>query len=64
MLLTKDDLIAINRKIIEEWFEEHPEEFEAIGVNRPLLEDILNETRRKDTSVLQASYMMAAIAWS
>jgi len=64
MLLTKDDLIAINREIIGEWLEEHPEEFEAIGASRPLLEDILNETRRKDTPVLQASYMMAAIAWS
>lgn len=63
-LLTKDDLIAINREIIREWLEEHPEEFEKIGANRPLLEKTLCETRSKDTPVLQASYLMAAIAWS
>ncbi len=64
IMLTVDDLIAMNRRIIQEWLAEHPDGFEGVGANRSLLGDILRETYRKESPVLMAAHLVAHMAWS
>ena len=63
-MLTVDDLIAMNRRIIQEWLAEHSDGFEGVGANRSLLGDILRETYRKESPVLMAAHLVAHMAWS
>lgn len=63
MKLTKKEIIEMNKGIIEEWLYEHPKEFEGVGVDEQELGKVLNIVEKQETPIMQATYMMAQIAW-
>jgi prophage maintenance system killer protein len=64
-------IIEINRKIIEEWNERHPEKPEFIDVSRARLEKVLEIVRQaekgvdvKEKIIVKAAYLLGGLAWT
>ncbi|MBI2006413.1 MAG: Fic family protein [Nitrosopumilales archaeon] len=63
MILTKQDLIEINKGILQEWIEKNPADYEGVAANDKALEDILKAVDEQDSVILKAANLMARIAW-
>lgn len=63
MTLTIQDLIEINKGILQEWIEENPKAHEGVAANEDELENILNAVNEQDSPILKATHLMARIAW-
>lgn len=71
VMISKQDIIETNKKILEEWLAKNPSEFEAITVNQTTLDeliDIANKTGNNEdftTGLIKKSaYLMGGIAWA
>ena len=64
MEITADDIIAINKGIIEEWLESHPKNHEGVGSDKHKLKQILREVDNQESLLAKATYLLGAIAWA
>ena len=64
MKITADDIITINRGIIEEWIESHSQSHEGVGGDKHTLKQILHEVDNQESLLAKATYLLAAIAWA
>ena len=64
MILPKKVVIIINRGIITEYAENHPESLKTISVKEHELIKILDLAEKQDHLILQVSYLMAGISWA
>ncbi|MEX0657265.1 MAG: Fic family protein [Nitrosopumilaceae archaeon] len=63
MILTKQDLIEINKGILQEWIEKNPSDYEGVAASDKVLDDILKAVDEQDSIILKAAHLMARIAW-
>jgi prophage maintenance system killer protein len=63
MILTKQDLIEINKGILQEWIEQNPTASEGVVADEKKLEDILKAVDEQDSIILKAAHLMARLAW-
>lgn len=63
-MLTKNDIIQINKKIIEEWNIKNPTNKEVFTASQDRLDDVLDIVEKQSDLISQASYLMAAISWA
>lgn len=64
MVLTKKDIIEINKGILQKWVEQNPETYEGVAANEDELDKILKVVDEQDSIILKAAHLMARIAWS
>jgi len=64
MEITADDIITINKGIIEEWIESHPKNHEGVSGDKGQLEQILHEADKQESLLAKATYLLGAIAWA
>lgn len=64
MEITADDIITINKGIIEEWIESHPKNHEGVSSDKHKLEQILHEADNQESLLAKATYLLGAIAWA
>lgn len=69
--LEQDLIIEINRKIIEEWNDRHPESPEYIDVSRSRLDEVADMVQKteKDSDlrekiITKAAYLLGGLAWA
>ena len=63
-MITKKDIIAINKGILEEWLNEHPNEHEGISANEKELTKILKLVKEQESPIAKAAYLMGGISWA
>lgn len=57
-------IIEINRGIISEWLDPHPNAHDVISVNKERLQEALDIANKFDNHILKSAYLMASIAWA
>lgn len=64
MIITKNEIIQINRGILGEWSREHPSETISINCDDKRLSEVLSLVDVQDSFWMKASYLMGGIAWA
>ena len=64
MEITAEDIITINKGIIEEWIESHSKNHEGVSGDKGQLEQIIHEADNQESLLAKATYLLGAIAWS
>lgn len=69
--IERESIIEINRKIIEEWNNRHPEQSEYIAVSTSRLDEVSeivknagNDARIEDQIVIKAANLLGGLAWT